>query len=185
MQILKLYFLCVIAILILVIVIVCVARILRSPFRYPYFEHYFDVSGKRNPQMEDLIDEYLNSGNFNKIQKHNQYISRWEKECQEQIQKSIMKKYRRKQFEACLDDSEAFRFYFTRKQTRYRQRDYCKRKTEYKGNRSKAVEHCICLPYEPRYEEDTYQVAGYTAGYCGGTRVSDILHDYGGISVSD
>ena len=130
MQILKLYFLGVIAILILVIVIVCVARILRSPFRYPYFEHYFDVSGKRNPQMEDLIDEYLNSGNFNKIQKHNQYISRWEKECQEQIQKSIMKKYRRKQFEACLDDSEAFRFYFTRKQTRYRQRDYVK--TSYK-----------------------------------------------------
>lgn len=38
--------------------------ILKSPYKYPYFVHYFDVSGKRKPQKEDLLDKFLNEGNF-------------------------------------------------------------------------------------------------------------------------
>lgn len=34
-------------------------RALRNPFRYPYFEQAFDVSNKRNVNIEDWIDRFL------------------------------------------------------------------------------------------------------------------------------
>lgn len=34
-------------------------RALRNPFRYPYFEQTFDVSNKRNVNIEDWIDRFL------------------------------------------------------------------------------------------------------------------------------
>lgn len=102
----------------------------RSPFHYPYFDYYFDVSGKRKPQIDDLIDEFLNSGNFQRIQDHNKNILLWKQECQQQIENSKIKSLRKKQFNACLDDDNAFGFYLTRRQTRYRQRNYVK--TSYK-----------------------------------------------------
>ena len=34
-------------------------RVLRNPFRYPYFEQAFDVSNKRNVNIEDWIDRFL------------------------------------------------------------------------------------------------------------------------------
>ena len=116
--------------IIALIAIICMVWFLRTPFRYHYFEHTFDVSGKRNPQIEDLIDEYLNSGNFYKIQEHNSYISLWKQECNKKIEKSKIKKYRKKQFDSCLNDDSAFIFNLARQQTRYKQQNY--RKTSYK-----------------------------------------------------
>lgn len=104
--------------------------VLRSPFHYPYFYHDFDVSGKRNPQIKDLMDHYLNSGGFHAIQEHNNYILQWKRTCRKKIKKSILRNYRKKQYIACLDDNGAFRFHLTREQTRYRQRNYVK--TAYK-----------------------------------------------------
>lgn len=120
------------AILAAVIVAVSIAvfLILRSPFHYPYFNRYFDVSGKRNPQMDDLIDEFLNAGNFHTIQEHNEYILLWKQKCQQKIKKSKIRNYRKKQFNACLSDHTAFRFFLTRQQTRYKQQNYIK--TAYK-----------------------------------------------------
>lgn len=47
---------------VLIALVVCllalvIARILRNPFRYPYFELDFDVSGKRNVHIDNLVDE--------------------------------------------------------------------------------------------------------------------------------
>lgn len=117
-------------VIIAAIVVAVIVLVFKSPFHYPYFIHYFDVSGKRKPQIDDLIDEFINLANFHKIQKHNNYIFLWKQECQKKIEKSKIKNYRKKQFTACLDDNAAFRFYLTRKQTRYKQRNYVK--TAYK-----------------------------------------------------
>lgn len=117
-----LYAIAVIAAMVIIVMIL----VLRSPFHYPYFIHYFDVSGKRKPQIDDLIDGFLNLGNFAEIQKHYQNILLWKQKCQEKIKKSRIKKYRKKQFNACQDDDSAFRFYIIRRQTRYRQRNYVK-----------------------------------------------------------
>ena len=100
--------------------------ILKSPFAFPYFFHSFDVSGKRNPQINDLIDEYFIAGNFDAIQKHYDEIQRWKEKCQSEIEHSLLKNYRAGQFQECLDDEHAFQFSLTRQQTRYSQQYYVK-----------------------------------------------------------
>lgn len=104
--------------------------ILASPFDYPYFNHEFDVTGKRLPNIEDLIDSFLNCDGFIKIQNHNKEIQKWKMDCEEKINNSHLKKYRTKQYLKCLDDSNAFQFWLIRYQTRYRQTNYVK--TPYK-----------------------------------------------------
>lgn len=117
-------------IIIIFIFIYILYSIFKCPFHYPYFKYYFDVSGKRKPDIENYIDTFLNQNNFLLIKKHQEEINQWKKECQEKIEKSKMKKHRRKQYQKILDDDNAYNFYLTRKQTRYKQRNYVK--TPYK-----------------------------------------------------
>lgn len=56
--------------------------IFKSPFQYPYFEYYFNVSGKRKPDIENLIDNFLNKKNFKIIKRHKEKIEEWKMECQ-------------------------------------------------------------------------------------------------------
>ncbi len=111
-------------IIIAVFVIAFLVLIFRSPFRYPYFIRFFDVSGKRKPRIEDFIDNFIIVTEFDAIQEHNKSILIWKQECQDKIKKSKIMKLRQKQFNACLDDANAFKFYLTRKQTRYKQQNY-------------------------------------------------------------
>ena len=104
--------------------------IFKSPFQYPYFEYYFDVSGKRKPDIENLIDNFINKKNFKIIKRHKEKIEEWKMECQRKIEKSIIKKYRTKQYQKSLNDNIAYKFYLTREQTRYMQRNYVR--TPYK-----------------------------------------------------
>lgn len=104
--------------------------IFRSPFHYPYFNYGFDVSGKRNPQIEDLIDTLLIIEGFSIVEEHEKEIKSWKIECQRRIRRSVIRGYRKSQYERCLDDKHAFRFYLVRHQTRYRQVNY--RKIPYK-----------------------------------------------------
>lgn len=104
--------------------------IFRSPFKYPYFKYSFDVSGKRQPDINDWIDNFIIRGNFSLIKEHNKKIEQWKIECQNLIEKSKLKNYRNKQYKKVLDDSEAYIFYLTREQTRYKQINYIK--TPYK-----------------------------------------------------
>ena len=104
--------------------------IFKSPFQYPYFEYYFNVSGKRKPDIENLIDNFLNKKNFKIIKRHKEKIEEWKMECQRKIEKSIIKKYRTKQYQKSLNDNIAYKFYLTREQTRYMQRNYVR--TPYK-----------------------------------------------------
>lgn len=112
------------------IVSVILYLIFKSPFEYPYFEYYFDVSGKRKPDIENLIDDFLNKKNFLIITSHKEEIEQWKIECQRKIEKSKLKEYRTKQYKESLDDGEAYHFYLTREQTRYKQINYIK--TPYK-----------------------------------------------------
>ena len=47
------------ALMAIFLVIYGLYRILRNPFHYPYFVRSFDVSRKRNVDIEDYIDKYL------------------------------------------------------------------------------------------------------------------------------
>ncbi len=68
-----------------------VEKALSSPFQYPYFEMSFDVSGKRNPDIEDYIDYYLIENGFDAIEEHHNKTIAWKKECEEQLQNSMLK----------------------------------------------------------------------------------------------
>lgn len=113
--------------IVICIVIFALCKILKSPFSYPYFRHRFNVSGKRNPRIEDYLDTYLFSDGFVKIQSHQKAIEQWKYNSQKRIERSILKKLRRKQYRKALDDRAAYKFYFVRSQTRYRQKNYVKR----------------------------------------------------------
>ena len=122
---------------VIVIAIVCILTVLlylifRSPFSYPYFIYNFDVSGKRRPQIDDLLDMYLISGGFTEIKNHHKKIEQWKQESCQRIEHSLMKKYRKKQYLRALDDDKAFVFHFVRSQTRYKQKNYVK--SSYKVN---------------------------------------------------
>lgn len=138
-----------ILVLLIVIEIVLLRIILRSPFVYPYFVKEFDVSGKRSPHIEDYLDMFLISGGFTKIQAHQEVIEQWKLDSHQRIEKSILKSYRCKQYKQVQNDKAAFRFYFIRSQTRYRQRDYVKTSYKVKVRDS-------CFTYDFNYIKDRY-----------------------------
>lgn len=104
--------------------------ILKSPYEYPYKFMYFDVSGKRKPDISILVDEYMIKNGFFHFDDQKYEVDMWKKACQEKIDKSLLKRLRQKQFDECLDDEHMFYFVTTRRQTRYRQQNY--HKTSYK-----------------------------------------------------
>lgn len=91
----------------IIVLIICFVPILlcilyenlKSPFSYPYFDYQFDVSGKRSPHIEDYLDMFLISGEFEKIWSHQKTIEQWKDNCQYWIEKKHFKKYHRKQYE--------------------------------------------------------------------------------------
>lgn len=112
--------------IIILVIICCLYFIFRSPFHYPYFVYSIDISGKRNPHFDDLIDVFIIEGGFPLVQQHIERLNAWNDQCRRKIDKSILKSYRIKQFQKCLDYNNAFQFKFTRMQTRYRQTNYVK-----------------------------------------------------------
>lgn len=113
--------------LIVCMVFACIlCGVLKCPYvPYPYFQQVFDVSGRRMPQMESYIDDYLISEGFDPISKQYGKILDWHNACKAVIDRSTLLKNRRmKQYEALADDEHAFWFYFVRSQTRYQQRNY-------------------------------------------------------------
>ena len=108
-------------------VLVIIFRHLRSPFHYPYFVKRFDVSGKKQPQIEDLVDCFLIRDNFELIKEHHEEkLQYWKQEWEDKIEKSWLKNLRIQQYGNCIDDDHEFNFILTRKQTRYKQQNYVK-----------------------------------------------------------
>lgn len=117
---------CLVMTLICLIIALLYYIVLKSPFSYPYFIYESDVSGKRNPKIDDFLDTFLISGGFDSIQYHQTKISQWKQTAYQQVEYSLLKKYWKQQYERTLDDNRAFMFHFVRLQTRYKQRNYVK-----------------------------------------------------------
>lgn len=123
---------------VLIALVVCllalvIARILRNPFRYPYFELDFDVSGKRNVHIDNLVDEWLcTPGTWNQALDHHRQVEAWKKSSAAKAEGSLgpLAKRRRRQLAETIDDEREFRFITVRDQTRYHQRNY--QRTPYK-----------------------------------------------------
>lgn len=116
--------------LLCVIAVTTIYQIITSPFHYPYFEYEFNVSGKRKPKFEDLIDQYINNRGIGAFEEHYRKVQQWKYDSQQKLDKSILKNLRQRQYYECLDDEHMFQFILTRQQTRYKQVNY--KKTSYK-----------------------------------------------------
>lgn len=116
----------IISILLIALISFIIYSIFKSPFKYPYHIIKFDITGKRTPNINDLIDNHLNMYGFNEFLQHYEKVKQWKIDNQERINKSKIKKLRTKQFEKVVDDEHMFRFELMRKQTRYRQQNYVK-----------------------------------------------------------
>ncbi len=104
--------------------------VLRSPFKYPYYNVKFDVTGRRNPDIDDLIDSYIIQNGMGGLQKHFENVRIWERKCEDKIDGSLLRHLRRKQFDACLDNENMFCFILLRNRTKYVQENYVR--TPYK-----------------------------------------------------
>lgn len=92
----------------------------QNPFRYPYFITRFDVSGKRNVDVEDLIDAYLcDANNWAAIKGHQEKIESWKQNAEKSIKEGGFKEKRLEQFQSVIDDENAFRFRAFRKTSQY------------------------------------------------------------------
>lgn len=120
--------------------VITAKRELSSPFLYPYYEKSFDVSGKRQPNIEEYIEQFICDGGFAEFESHKQTIYDWNLKCESYIQSSPLKRLRQKQYEQCKDDEHAYRFYFTRNQTRYIQRNYVR--SSYQVNQAVDLMSC-------------------------------------------
>ena len=109
---------------IIISLIVTLIVFIRSPFKFPYQKITFDVSGTKQPKIEDYIDDLLIEEGIDSIDQRMLKMLDWKKESLEKIKKSAYKKRRQEQFESCLDWDRAFVFTFVRKRTRYKQVNY-------------------------------------------------------------
>lgn len=97
-----------------------------SPFVYPMFEYNFDISGKRMPDIDDYIDDFLIHGGMNRITEYEQRLKEWETKSREKLAKyRLLHKVRQAQFDACFPlDNNNLVFVFVRRQMRYKQKNY-------------------------------------------------------------
>ena len=115
--------------LVVLLLALAVSHILRNPFEYPYFTLNFDVSGKRNVHIDDLVDEWLcTPGSWGQALGHHRQVEAWKVGSTAKADHSFgpLAKRRRRQLAETIDDANEFRFVTVRDQTRYRQRNYQK-----------------------------------------------------------
>lgn len=86
------------------------AELHNSPFSYPYFIYYFKTKRKNN--MDDVVDNFLNSDDYEQMLKHQELINDWKEECRQLIENESekVKKLRLQQYNGCVDDEHAYIF---------------------------------------------------------------------------
>jgi hypothetical protein len=109
-----------------VVVLIVLYLIFRNRFKYPYFSIKLDVSGRRKPNVDVVLQEYINTNGFTSVQSHEEQVQSWKTQCENKILKSRLSNYRRKQYCKVLDDDNAYEVSLVKDQTRYKQRNYVK-----------------------------------------------------------
>ena len=100
-----------------------------NPFKdHPIFEEYLDISGKRQPHIEDLIDKYLIEEGIDDIEEYNSVTSQWIEENEKKLSKyKLFSNHREKQFINARKVASKYTFIIYRNQTRYSQANYIRK----------------------------------------------------------
>lgn len=121
----------------------------KNHFKYPYLEVDVDITGKRQPHVDDLIDQWLIDTGNSVVLEHKEKVDLWKSDCLEKIRYNP-RRYRVEHLEQATDDNNAFRVSLYRLQTRYRQKNY--RKEAYKVRQLQQVYTCSLNDILERYE---------------------------------
>ncbi len=141
----------IIGVLVLIVIIaLCLSVESINPFKYPYLEVEVDVSGKRQPNVEDLIDQWLMDNGIDKILEHKIRVDTWKNDCIDKI-RCNPSRYLIKHLEQATDDENAFKLSLYRLQTRYKQKNY--KKYAYKIRQLYQEYSCSLDSILERYEE--------------------------------
>lgn len=116
-------------IIIFLIVIVCLIGFIvfyaHNPFQFPYIVIHLDITGRRQPRIDDVIDEYLNNGGFEDVEAGYERLIDWKKSQKARIPTMLFSKHRMKQYKSVLTDKPCI-VILSRTHTRYQQRNYQK-----------------------------------------------------------
>ncbi len=120
-----------IAIVFVILIILAIWSYCHNPFSLPYLVVHIDISGKKNPDYEDLIDEWIISQDGDKaMSDYKNAIARWVNECNSVIEGALLwKNHKRREFEELKNmvfskEYQYFKYEFFRAQTRYKQVNY-------------------------------------------------------------
>lgn len=109
-----------------IIICICIFEYInRNPYNPPKYAHTFDVSGKRNPNLDLLVRQYIQEEGAAEIENAYRRYREWRVDCKRAIKKlNHFRDLRESQFKQA--DHMTFTFQMTRSQTQYRQRNYQK-----------------------------------------------------------
>lgn len=109
-----------------IVICICIIEYInRNPYNPPKFTHTFDVSGKRNPNIDLLVKQYINDEGAAEIENAYRRYREWRVGCKRAInQLNHFRDLRESQFRQA--DHMTFTFQMIRSQTRYKQRNYQK-----------------------------------------------------------
>ena len=91
-------------------------------FTYPYQIYEIDITGKRNANLIDYIDEWINNSNMYKVETGHEEIKAWKKDCENIISAIDISDELRSRYNLSLDDGRAFKFKFIRYITKTKQK---------------------------------------------------------------
>lgn len=96
-----------------------------DPFKYPYLAISFDVSRRKEPILENELEDWLcDEQNWETAKSHLVKVKSWKKDCGEYISSSWCPNHRFEQYLAAIDDDGMYCVSLTRDRTGYRQRNY-------------------------------------------------------------
>ena len=112
----------------------------RNPFKYPYLAISIDVSRRKQPVLENELEDWLcDDKNWMTVKGHLTTVKSWKEDCGEMISSSWCPNHRFEQYLDAIDDDGAYYVSLKRDRTGYRQRNYVR--TSYTYSVSVDSEH--------------------------------------------
>lgn len=128
--------------------------IFKNPFEYPYTIIDMDVSGRKLPNLETVLDEFIieNKDNFlQSIENVLLDLEEWKNQSKTCIDNSLFHRIRQTQFEQVLDDGNLFNIELYKVETRYKTINY--KKYPYKVNTIVQTLNCSAEYLQERYKK--------------------------------
>ena len=109
----------------ILIIVGTVKRVLKKQysFSYPYFQHKFDITGKRKTDVNELVKSFIaDESNWNDICEHHRIVEEWKRNQYSYAESIENEKKRNKTLTAlkmAIDDGHEYRFVAVRNYRRY------------------------------------------------------------------